>query len=131
MNIESHKRAIKESLEMIMESIQKGVSERQRTIGFHCSVAAADMLELFLHSKGLINPGKTIKHDFFTSKRKLKERLPDFKNRERTIELLTGLETKRNLLCYGKPQPEELIEEYISTFNKIRKLFEEMGADYE
>lgn len=131
MDIESHKRAIKESLEMIMESIQKGVSERQRTIGFHCSVAAADMLELFLHSEGLINLGKTTKHDFFTSKRKLKERLPDFKNRGRTIELLTELETKRNLLCYGKPQPEELIEEYICTFNKIRKLFEEMGADYE
>ena len=131
MNIESHKRAIKESLEMIRESIRKGVSERQRTIGFHCSVAAADILELFLHSRGLISPGKTIKHDFFTSKRKLKERLPEFKHRERAIELLTELESKRNLLCYGKPQTEGLIEEYLSTFNKIRKLFDRLGADYE
>jgi len=34
MKIEDHNRNIKESIEVINESIQKGLQERQRTIGF-------------------------------------------------------------------------------------------------
>ncbi len=33
MNIEGHRRAIRESLEEIKEAVQRGVMERQRTIG--------------------------------------------------------------------------------------------------
>ena len=68
MNMEAHRRAIRESVETLRECVQRGIESRQRTIGFHCSVAAADMLELYLHSKNLIDPGRTIKHDFFSSK---------------------------------------------------------------
>jgi len=63
MKIESHYKSLKESLELIEESVQKGILERQRTIGFHCSAAAVDMLEIFLHKSRLIEPGAIIKHD--------------------------------------------------------------------
>lgn len=132
MNINAHKKAIKESLELINDSIQAGVERRQRTIGFHCSAAAVDILETFLHEKNLIDPGTTIKHDFFASLRKANEKIEiDFPNKDSIMEALVEIEAKRNLLCYGKPQSREAIEEYLLLFNKLRKIFDEMGVEYE
>jgi hypothetical protein len=132
MNIEAHRSALKESLEEIKESVQKGLEERQRTIGFHCSAAAADMLEIFLHERNLINPGASIKHDLFASSRKAEERLPfEFQDKEKLIGLFLDLERQRNLLCYGKQQTRKRIEDYLSVFNSIRKTFDELEVDYE
>jgi hypothetical protein len=132
MNIEGHRRAVRESLEEIKEAVQKGVMERQRTIGFHCSVAAADMLEMFLHEQNLIDPGTTIKHEFFASVRKAEERLPaEFPEKDVIIGLMVELESKRNALCYGRPQPKENIEQYLLTFNKLRRVFDRLGVIYE
>jgi hypothetical protein len=132
MNIEGHRRAVRESLEEIKEAVQKGVMERQRTIGFHCSVAAADMLEIFLHEQNLIDPGTTIKHEFFASVRKAEERLPmDFPEKGEVIGMLVELEARRNALCYGKPQAREAIEQYLLAFNRIRKIFDKLGVRYE
>ena len=132
MKIDAHKRAIQESLEVIFESVNKGLSERQRTIGFHCSVVLVDILELYLHSKNLIDPGASIKHDFFTSERKAEERLPQsFEHRTQIIKLLVEVEKRRNLLCYGKGQDEKFLEEYLELFNKVKKIFDSMGVKYE
>jgi len=132
MNIEGHRRAIRESLEEIKEAVQKGLIERQRTIGFHCSVAAADMLEIFLHGQNLIDPGTTIKHEFFASARKAEERIPvEFPEKETIIELMVELESRRNALCYGRPQPKENIEQYLLSFNKLRRVFDRLGVKYE
>jgi hypothetical protein len=132
MNTEWHKKALRESLESIKESVQKGLEERQRTIGFHCSAAAADMLEIFLHEQNIIDPGASIKHDLFASRRKAEERLPfEFQNKEKLIGLFLELERQRNLLCYGKQQTRKRIEDYLSVFNSIRKTFDELGVKYE
>lgn len=57
MRIEDHKNNIRESIDVIEECIQKGtLTQRQRTIGFHCSAAGIDMLEVLLHKKNLIDP---------------------------------------------------------------------------
>jgi hypothetical protein len=128
MKIEDHLRNIRESLEVIKESIEKGVLDRQRNIGFNVSVAATEMLEVFLHNKNLINPGTTLKHEWFASLNNAKERLKfDFEDKERIFNLLNEIEVKRNLLCYGKPQETELIESYLELFNKIKSLFESKG----
>lgn len=132
MNIEAHKRAVKESLDVLEKAIERGLKERQRTIGFHCSVASVDILEIYLHENDLINPGTILKHNFFSSKKKVKERLDfDFEKREKIIEMMVKIEKKRNLLCYGKPRPEKEIENYILVFNKLRKIFDDLGVDYE
>ena len=131
MKAEDHLRNIKESLEVIEESIQKGIQERQRNIGFNTSVAAAEMLEVYLHKKDLINPGLAIKHEWFSSIKNAKERLNfDFENKEKIIELLNKIELKRNILCYGKIQPIEDTEEILEYFNEIKSLFEDMGLKW-
>lgn len=125
MKVEDHLRNMKESLEVIKESVQKGIQERQRNIGFNCSVASAEMLEIFLHKENLINPGLTVKHDWFSSVRKAKEKLNfDFPEKEKIIKFLYEIEAKRNLLCYGKPRPASEIESLLDIFYKLKKLFE-------
>ena len=131
MKIEDHLRNINESLDVIKESIQKGISERQRNIGFNTSVAAVEMLEIFLHKNNLLNPGAIIKHDWFSSPRKANEKLQfDFPQKEQIIKLLVDIETKRNLLCYGKLQEAEVIKSVLSLFNRIKTLFEGLGLKW-
>ena len=127
-----HRKAIKESLEVINESVQVGVESRQRTIGFHCSASVADLLELYLHHLNAINPGKVLKHDFFTSEKKAQRKLPEeFPDKDNIIKLIVELETQRNHLCYGKKQPKDKIEAYLNLFNSIKQLFESKGVKYD
>jgi len=131
MKIEDHLRNIRESLEVIKESIDRGIKDRQRNIGFNVSVAATEMLEVFLHRNNLINPGAILKHEWFASLNNANERLNfDFEDKNKILNILNEIETKRNLLCYGKPQTEELIEEYLELFNKIKSLFESKGVEW-
>ncbi len=131
MKIEDHLRNINESLEVIKESIQKGIQKRQRNIGFNTSVAATEMLEVYLHENNLINPGIVIKHSWFSSKRKAEEKLNfKFPNKEKIINLLNSIETKRNLLCYGKPRSEETIQSALDSFYQIKELFEKAGLKW-
>lgn len=131
MKAEDHLRNIRESLEVIKESIQKGIQERQRTIGFNVSVASVEMLEVFLHKEGIINPGTLIKHNWFSSLRKVNEKLNfDFPDKSQIINLLCKIENKRNLLCYGKPQPLILIESALHDFYALKKIFEAKGLKW-
>lgn len=131
MKIEDHLRNIRESLDVIKESIEKGIQERQRNIGFNVSVAAVEMLEVFLHNEGLLNPSLLLKHDWFSSVRKANEKLSfDFPEKEKIISLLNEIEAKRNLLCYGKPQETKTIESVLNSFNKIKSIFEARGLKW-
>jgi len=131
MKIEDHLRNINESLEVIRESIEKGLQERQRNIGFNVSVASVEMLEVHLHNLNLINPGTVLKHEWFASTRQANERLPfDFKDKEKIFSLLNSIESKRNNLCYGKPRPIEEIQAILNDFNKIKSLLESRGLKW-
>ncbi|MBI2137533.1 hypothetical protein HYU12_03375 [Candidatus Woesearchaeota archaeon] len=128
MNIETHLRNLRESLEVIRESIEKGIVERQRTLGFNTSAAAADMLEAFLHGKNLIDTGFTIKHEWLKSKNKVNEKLPfEFPRKQEILGLIANIEEKRNALCYGKPQKEEVLQELLANFNALKEKFREVG----
>ncbi len=130
MKIPDHKERLKESLILIEESIEKGLVERQRTIGFNASAAIADMLEMFLHKNSLIDPGFIIKHEWLKSKKLIENKFPfDFPRKEEIFALILKIEEKRNVLCYGKPQKEEIIREVINNFNKIKEIFREEGLD--
>ena len=131
MKSEDHKRNINESIEVITESIKKGLQERQRTIGFNVSVAATEMLEVYLHKQNILNPGAILKHEWFSSLRKAQEKIPfDFPKKETLFKILADIESKRNLLCYGKPQPTETIAEVLELFNKLKSLLEEEGLSW-
>ncbi|MBI1936189.1 hypothetical protein HYS31_07150 [Candidatus Woesearchaeota archaeon] len=130
MKIETHLKNLKESNEVIEESIEKGLVERQRNIGFNTSAACADMFEILLHKKGLIDPGFIVKHEWFKSANKIKEKFPfDFPKKNEIIGIISKIEEKRDLLCYGKPQKIEIIKEVIENFNELKKKFKEAGLN--
>lgn len=128
MKIEDHLKNLKESLDVINESIEKGLIERQRNIGFNTSAACADMLEILLHKNSLIDPGFIVKHEWLKSKNKTQEKLAfEFPKKTEIISLIAEIEEKRNTLCYGKPQKTELIQAVINNFNKLKEKFREAG----
>ena len=130
MNTDDHYRQLRESLAVIDESIETGLLERQRNIGFNTSAACADMLEIYLHQLSLIDPGFVIKHEWFNSKNKLTEKFQfDFPHKNEIFTLIGKIEGKRNQLCYGKPQKIEVIQEVLSTFNQLKQLFQEVGVN--
>ena len=130
MKIESHLENLKESLSVIEESIIKGLIERQRTIGFHTSAASIDLLEMLMHKNSLIDPGFIIKHEWLKSKNTIKDKFPfDFIKKQEILDLIYKIEEKRNILCYGKPQKIETIQEVLNNFNQLKKLFKEAGIN--
>ena len=130
MKNEEHLRNIKESINVIEESIEKGLLERQRNIGFNVSAASADILELFLHKKNLIDIGFSVKHEWLNSNKKIKEKFPfEFEKKDEILSLMSKIENKRNILCYGKQQKIEVIQEVIDNFNKLREKFSEIGLN--
>ena len=131
MKIEDHLRNINESLEVIEESIQRGIQDRQRNIGFNLSLASVEMLEVFLHKQNLLHPSSILKHTWFNSKKTANEKLNfDFPDKEKIIDLLCKIERKRNIFCYGKKRPVEDIKEAINSFNELKSLFESGGLKW-
>jgi len=130
MKNEIHLKNLRESLEVIEEGIEKGLVERQRTIGFSTSAACTDMLEILLHKNNLIDPGFVIKHEWLKSKNKIEEKFPfDFPNKKELLNIIFQIEEKRNVLCYGKPQPREVIQQIVVDFNKLKEKFREAGLN--
>ena len=132
MNVDKHSERLAESLEVLDESISKDITKRQRTISFNCPVASADMFEIYLHQSNLIDPGFTVKHEWFKSKNKMKEKFPfEFPSKKEILGLMEKIEEKRNDLCYGSPKKEETVKGVILNFNKLKQLFQQIGVKIE
>ncbi|MBI2579965.1 MAG: hypothetical protein HYW27_03620 [Candidatus Aenigmarchaeota archaeon] len=128
--MEAHKRNLDESFEVIKECVEKGFEKRQRSLGFHTSAAMCDMLEMLLHKKSLIDPGASIKHEHFSSSRISDEKFPfDFPNKKEILEIMVRIKNKRNVLCYGKQQPENIIQSVIDDFNLLKSKIKGAGLD--
>ncbi|GBE19820.1 hypothetical protein BMS3Abin17_00549 [archaeon BMS3Abin17] len=127
MKIESHLENLKESIEEIDEAVTKGLEKKQRTIGFHTSAGAVDILEIILHERNLIDSGFVIKHEWFNSKRRIAEKFNfDFPRKEEIMNLIAKIENVRNKLCYGKRQDEAVLEKLVHDFNSLKKIFTEV-----
>ena len=131
MKIEDHLRNIKESIEVIEESIQKGIQDRQRNIGFNTSVAGVEMLEVFLHKENLLHPSLILKHEWFNSEKIAYEKLPfEFPDKKKIINLLCRIQEKRNILCYSKKRPLLEIQASLNYFNELKQFFESRGLKW-
>ncbi len=127
MKIEHHLENLKESIREIEEAITKSLLSKQRTVGFHTSAGAIDMLEIMLHKNNLIDAGFIIKHEWLNSKNTIKEKFPfDFPRKTQIIEIIARIENLRNKLCYGKRQDEKTLERLILDFNKLKEIFMEV-----
>ena len=124
MQIESHLENLRESIEEIEEAVQKGLAARQRSLGFHASAAAVDMVEIILHQRNLISPGAVVKHEWFKSQKKVAEKFSlDFPSKPEILALVMAIELVRNQLCYGKKQEEKVLEQVVHNFLTLKSLF--------
>ena len=131
MKVESHLENLKESINEIDEAVKTGLIKKQRTLGFHASAGAIDMLEIILHKKDLIDPGFVVKHEWLNSQRKIKDKLNmEFPKKDEILAIIQKIEGLRSKLCYGKRQEEDMLEHLVSDFNSLKKLFQEV-AGYE
>jgi hypothetical protein len=129
MKQEFHLDRIRESLEMIADSVTKGAATHQRTIGFHASAASLDLLHLYLFEKKLITAGTQLQHQWFRSQKRAREALSfDFQEKDRVIQLLYYIEKARDTLCYGRPCPMEQVREVLDHFNQLREIFRSLGV---
>ena len=127
MKIESHLENLKESVREIESAVKVGLSEKQRSIGFHTSAGAIDMLEIIFHHFNLIDPGFVIKHEWFNSARLVEEKIPFiFPKKKEILDLIMKVESVRNKFCYGKRQDEFSLEEVVHDFIKLKDLFIEV-----
>lgn len=124
MNVQSHLENLKESVAEIEEAVQKGLIVKQRSLGFHASAAATDMLEIVLHERNLVDPGFVAKHEWLNSPKKIKEKFPfDFPRKSEILSLSAKIEAQRNKLCYGKRQGEEILVRLLADFNSLKDIF--------
>ena len=129
MKIEFHLDRIRESLEMIEEAVTKGAATHQRTIGFHTSAAAVDLLHLYLSQQKLLTSGSQLLHQWFRSQKQARAHLSfDFPEKDRIIQLLYYIEKARDTLCYGRPCPLEEVREVLAHFNQFRELLRSLGV---
>jgi len=128
MKIENHLRNLRESIEAIENAVMQGISNKQRTIGFHASAACTDMFEVLVHKNNLLATDVMIKHEWFASSNSIKEKFSfEFEGKEKLLKIISEIEKKRNIFCYGAPQKEEDIMYLIDLFNKAKEMFKEMG----
>src|SRR3989344_1505962 len=120
MKIEHHLENLKESIREVESAVKEGLIHKQRTLGFHSSSAAIDMLEIILHKNKLIDPGFVIKHEWLNAKRKTEEKLPFcFSKKDEILKSIMRIEAVRNRLCYGKRGEEKELEEIAKEFFKL------------
>lgn len=130
MKPEAHLKKISESRETLEECIDKGITRKQVTIGFHSSFLACNLFELYLHKANLINLSTHFKHDWLGSKRKMREKLPfDFPQKQEILDLIYLIEKNRDILCYGNPQPEEVIKDQMDRVHTLENIFKELGVN--
>ncbi|MBL7160938.1 MAG: hypothetical protein ISS93_03770 [Candidatus Aenigmarchaeota archaeon] len=129
--IKERRKKIQEHLEELQDAITLGIERRPATIGFHAVACATEMLEFYLHLKGVISTGKTIKHNWFKRPKDGQKSLPlierklpaVFPEKEKVYNLIYSLEENRNLLVYGKSSRTQT-ELVVSEFNKLRVILE-------
>ncbi len=127
MNVQSHLESLRESVGEIEEAVKKGLATKQRSLGFHASAAAIDMLEIIFHERNLVDPGFVVKHEWLNSQKKIKEKFPfDFPHKSEILLLASKIEAQRNKLCYGKRQSEEILEHLVKDFNSLKEIFIEV-----
>ena len=97
------------------------------TICFVYSAALTHMFHLAFYDE--VESGRVLKHQDFKSKDKietLKRLIREFPGKEKMFKLWEELEQKRNDLCYGYPDEEDL-RQYADRFLAIKEILENIS----
>ena len=124
MKIEEHEKAYKEHLENINRSIEQGIEENQRNIGYNASQGSVELFALYLHKLNLIQgSGDQFDHRIFKNSSLIAKRIPlKFPSRAEILKLMRQIEEERNVLSYGTRKTKERIEKIIKYFQNLRKI---------
>lgn len=114
-----------EDLMGLLKDVRKEPSPA--VIGFAYSTAAIHIFSIVFHDE--LDPGRMVKHGDFRSEnniKKLKGLIKDFDKKDELFILWKEMENKRNELCYGYPNEED-IKEYANKFFKIKEILESIS----
>ncbi len=129
--IERHKELLKQSISILQFSIERGILENSRGIGFAVSSGSVDIFSIYLHKLGKISSGRIIEHNWFKKIKEGQKIEPlyereinlDFPKKEEVYQLMCGIEEKRMILAYGNPSKED-IKIMIDSFWKLKEIIE-------
>jgi hypothetical protein len=110
----------------LIKDIRKELSPT--VIGFVYSAALVHMFHIAFYAK--LEPGRAVKHTDFRSSEKieiLKKLIDDFPGKNKMFELWREFENKRNELCYGYPDKDD-IEDYAKKFLEIKSILEKVSG---
>lgn len=133
MKIEKHQEIINEVLEEIDSALndKRGLSFHQRRLAFSLSLGAVNILEQHFRILNIIKEGSKINHRWFKKKedsikeylqRQIVSPLDSIENINEIIKLVKEIENKRDDIAYGPPIKEEILQEKINLFLKLRKV---------
>ncbi len=137
MKITKHEEILKEVEQTINSAIKdkQGLLMHQRRLMSMISLGASNLIELYLHNLNVIDPGISIKHNWFSkSKEKIKlkldsitsKNLNEIKNMHEIIGLINQIEQDRNEIIYGAPVTDKVLRRKIDAYLELKKL-----CDYE
>ncbi len=133
MKEEKHYEIINEVIDEIDSAIKdpRGLIAHQRRLAFSLSLGAINLLELYLHKHDILKQGVKMDHRWFA--RKKEKIIQEIENQttspingleyiDEIIDTVIAIEEKRNDLAYGSPATEELLQQKINLFFKLRSL---------
>lgn len=124
MKVEEHEKAYKEHKENIDRSIEQGIEENQRNIGFNISQGSVELLAIYIHKLNLIqSSGDQFDHRIFKSENLIRKKMPyEFPAKKQILMLMKAIEHERTALCYGSRKSKSRIEKSIENFQELRKI---------
>lgn len=133
MKIEKHQEIINEVLEEINSALndKRGLLPHQRRLAFYLSLGAVNILEQHFHNLNIIKEWSKINHRWFKKKddklkdyiqRQIVSPLDSIGNIEEIISLVKEIVNKRDDIAYGPPVKEEILQNKINLFFKLRKV---------
>lgn len=133
MKIEEHEKAYEEHKNILNRSIDEGIEENQRNIGYNVSQGSVELVAIFLHKLHLFQTsGDQLDHRIFKNKNLIEKKLPpEFPDKNKILELMKQIELERNIICSGKRKTGERIEKMINNFQKLRKIINKNLKDLE
>lgn len=133
MKQEKHEEALKEVEDEIETALKdtRGLIRHQRRLAFALSLGAVNILELYFHKQSIIKEGAKIDHSWFKRKKEtifehLQQQLTSppetLEKMQEAVTLVAKIEEKRDDLAYGAPASEEILQEKINLYFKLKKL---------
>ncbi|MBI2449519.1 hypothetical protein HYV49_04445 [Candidatus Pacearchaeota archaeon] len=127
MKLEEHEKAYAEHFLHIDRTIEEGLEENQRNIGYNVSQGSIELLAIYLHKLNFLQgSGDQFDHRIFRSKNLIEKKVPaKFPAREEILKLLQFIESERIALCYGSRKSHERVKKVVNSFQKLRKIINE------